>query len=164
MSGWFGGIAEGIGNALQNLAQGLVDVKDSIVESVLSIPETIKGYIEELFTPTIDLKEELVAKFNEKIPIDVLIKGKDDITAIFNGIRKKVPTIVVPLASTSLGKYGVGNLVINFDWFEPYVDTVHGIISGILWLAFMLRSFYNTKHIFNATSGGANALLDLGDV
>lgn len=161
VSGWFGGIAEGIGNALQSIATGLTEVRDSIVESVLSIPDKIKSGIEELFTPTIDLKTELVDKFNEKIPLDVLIQGKDNIMAIFNGISTRVPTVVIPLSNTSLGSYGVGDMVINFTWFEPYRDTVHGIISGILWLTFMVNQFFNTKSLINATANGAEDMVDM---
>lgn len=155
----------------------------SIANNVFHLPDAIYGYFSEFiinalsginviksfsdnfwddvtswFVPRSDLFQEYQDIMKARFPII------EDVQTVMTNFKKTLgdfgkspPVISLPFSNIG-GHYAFAeDLEISFDWFEPYRNDFHLIVSSIMWLLFFVNQFFSVKSLLNATGGMATS-------
>lgn len=109
---------------------------DGIQEGISAIVENLIEGLKDLFIPTKNPFDELKEVFYSKMPIiEKLESFKDE---AFPNEEKK-PTFEIDLGGWC-GASGTVS-VLDFSWYEPYRETVKGILAAFLWVFTLIKAY-----------------------
>lgn len=148
---WFTDLISGIPELLASLINGLAGILDSVGNLVGKLVDLCTV----LFVPSADVFDSVTTKVNDKFTFKD--QSETNIRLIFDelpNMGQTAPTITFPFSETTLSKYGLEDVTVSFDWYEPYKPTVDAIFSAILWAMFAFNQYFAVKNIINA-SGSA---------
>ncbi len=155
-----GGIGgDGSGNWLIDLIKGIPELLKALVDGLAGISDSIVGLFKKLFTPSEESRSSLKEKVEEKFSFVGISHG--EITSLqdrFETMGNTAPTITFPLSKTPLSEYGVGDITVLFDWFEPYRYGFHTLLSSIMWIMFIFNQYFALKHIIQGTGSFTSSL------
>lgn len=156
---WFTELITGIPTLLKALIDGLAGIVDSIAGFLETLVESIVGLFDKLFVPSEESRNNLEEKVNEKFSfIDTSHGEITNISERLETMGGTAPTITIPLSKTPLSKYGIGDYVMTFDWFEPYRYGFHTLLSSIMWIMFIFNQYFALKNILQGTGSFASSL------
>lgn len=72
----------------------------------------------------------------------------------------EAPKITIPISKTGLARFGLGDVVIDFSFFNPYRSTVLSAESAFIMIHFAYRMYFGFKSIIQATSSGGSVMID----
>lgn len=146
----------GIAQAINELREGLLgsivggfqeiltDITGVGEENIIGLIFPGDGYIEEYLN-------EKVYTLREHFPfIDTSYELIDSLMSSLESIGTEAPSFSLPFSSSVFGKYGVDDEVISFEWFEPYRDGFHGIVSGFMYAGFAYKQYFSIKRLIAA--------------
>lgn len=162
-SGDVGGGDSGGGNWFLELIKGIPELLSALVDGIANIADSIGNLFESLFArffipseeAKTELKEAAETKFN------FVTTSHADIVNISERLEtmgSNAPTINLPLSKTPLVKYGVGDVTVSFDWFEPYRYGFHTLLSSIMWIMFLFNQYFGLKNLIQGTGSFAGSL------
>lgn len=158
-SGGGSGGGGGSGNWFTDLITGIPQLLSALLDGIAALLEAggnLLGVITDLFTKLFVPSEGFADPIKTKIEDKFVFIGDAhssmlDIVDRFDTMGQTAPTITFPLSETPLAKYGVGDITVTFDWFEPYRVGFHLLISAIMWAMFLFNQFFGLKHLIQGT-------------
>lgn len=146
---WFTDLITGIPKLLAALVDGIA----ALIEAGGTLIEKIVELFTKLFVPSEGFADPIKEKVNQKFAfIDDTHTAILDVVGDFSEMGQTAPVVTFQLSKTPLANYGVGDITISFDWFEPYRTGVHLLISAIMWAVFLFRQFFGIKSLIQGTS------------
>lgn len=153
------GGGSGSGNWFTDLITGIPQLLSALLDGIAALLEAggnLLGVVTELFTKLFVPSEGFADPIKDKIDEKFVFIGDAhtsmlDIVDRFDTMGQTAPTITFPLSKTPLAKYGVGDITVTFDWFEPYRVGFHLLISAIMWAMFLFNQFFGLKHLIQGT-------------
>lgn len=124
------GIKESVLDALGSLAGEIGDSVSSGVSNVLT----------DLFVPADGYIDSHITNLRQNFSFvdSIYTAGNTVITSLNTISGNTSPEIIVHLSSKTFGaSYGQKDVVINFEWYKPYKNTVDFLLSSILWVAYI---------------------------
>lgn len=163
---WFTDLIKGIPELLAALIDGLAGMVDSIAGLFGSIVDAMYGALEKLIDLIVGLfkpSEESINALKEKTETKFafISTAHEQISGVaerFDTMGSKSPTITFPLSKTPLVDYGVGDITVSFEWFEPYRYGFHSLLSAIMWIMFLFNQYFSIKNLIQGTSSFAGSL------
>ncbi len=149
---WFADLITGIPQLLAALVDGLA----ALVESGGKLVEGITDLFTMLFVPSEGFADPIKVKINDKFYF--VEETHSDIVGLVDRLDtmgKTAPTITFPLSKTPFAKYGVDDITVSFEWFEPYRMGFQLLISAILWAMFLFNQFFGIKNLIQGTDSAA---------
>ncbi|MBQ7129895.1 MAG: hypothetical protein IJO21_02485 [Oscillospiraceae bacterium] len=150
---------EAIPGAFEAWFQTVIQVGQSILDTVITIPQAIADAIVEALAWAFSLDEAYVQSEFESLVLefkflDSMVDFGRGVADIFYGIGSEPPVIYIDLSAAE-GSYILGQEVVFLDlsWysrFKPYGDA---IISSFLWAWFGWRLLHNIPGLINGSSG-----------
>ena len=149
------GIAQAINELRDGLLGGIVGGFQEILTDITGVGEGNiiglifpgDGYIEEYLN-------EKVYTLREHFPfIDTSYELMENLMSMLENVYTEAPSFNLPFSQSAFGRYGVGDVTISFSWFEPYRDSLHGIVSGFMYAGFAYKQYFNIKNLISATNG-----------
>lgn len=165
-SGGGGGSGGGSGNWFTDLITGIPELLSALIDGLAGIVDSVANLIEKLVNAFASLfvpSEESTNAVKEKVEtkFSFITTSHDQITEIserFETMGTKSPTITFPLSKTWLADYGVEDVVVSFEWFEPYRYGFHSLLSAIMWIMFLFNQYFGLKNLIQGTSNFAGSL------
>jgi len=145
---WFTELLNGIPQLLAALADGLA----ALSELGGKLAEGVTNLFTKLFVPSEGFADPIKDKINNKFYF--INETHSDIIGLVDRLDtmgKTVPTVTFPLSKTPLSRYGVGDLTVSFEWFEPYRTGFQLLISAIMWAMFLFNQFFSLKNLIQGT-------------
>ena len=137
------------------------DISDNIINIPLKIGEIIISVFQALFIPRDGFFDFLVEDTWKKMPLVESVYS--NINYVLDYLEEcdgsKSPVVSFPLSKTSLGKYNVKDVTVDFSWFSPYRDFFLSVESAFLVGFFLYRQYFNLKSLINASNSGVSTFL-----
>ncbi len=138
-----------------------------LAESVVKLDDFLRvglfggfsSLFNDLFVPRENIVEEKFETIKANVPIinsayTSIVRLQEEMSAL----GAQSPIITIPFSNTSFSKYGLDDVVIDFEWFAPYRQTVLNIESAFMWAIFIFRQYFGIKDLFNASGGEMGAI------
>lgn len=172
MSGWFGGILEGLAVPINALAEGIKNVWDGIisvrdnlvqgftdtVEAVTAIPEMIgekvRLLLTEFFVPDEELMNERLQSLRSEFAfVDSIAGYGDHLLNTLQGASGKAPSFTIDFGKAR-GKYIKTSQTVTIDlsWYDEYKPMVDNILSGLIWMTFLWHMYKKIPDIIHGNS------------
>lgn len=139
-------------SSISEFLTSLVDGLAALVESVGKLLDGIENLFMKLFVPSEGFADPIKEKINTKFYF--VEETHSDILGLvdrFDTMGKTPPTITFPFSKTILSKYGVSDITVSFEWFEPYRVGFQLLISAIMWAMFLFSQFFGLKNLIQGT-------------
>lgn len=134
-----------------------------VITGISQIPTALIDGLEKLFTklfvPSEGFADPIKDKINTKFYF--ISDTHSDIVGLvdrFDTMGKTAPTITFPLSKTPFAKYGVQDITVSFEWFEPYRTGFQLLISAIMWAMFLFSQFFGLKNLIQGTDSAVRAI------
>ncbi len=150
------GSGSGDDSGISQLLAVLVDGLAALADSVGKLLDGIENLFMKLFVPAEGFADPIKDKINTKFYF--IGETHSDIVGLvdrFDAMGNTVPTVTFPLSKTPLAKYGVSDITVSFDWFEPYRVGFQLLISAIMWAMFLFNQFFGLKNLIRGTDSAA---------
>lgn len=156
---------------MDGVTQGITDALSEKVAEIgeffTSLGDSLTSFFETLFVPDTDTFAVLYDELCEKIPfLDMYRKSEKQVQVvkdIFTNLGEVIPVIEFDFSKTPLKKYGVNDVSISMEWFEPYRQNVHDIMSAIMLVVFVYNQYFRLANIINGVGTGMDVTTELRD-
>lgn len=171
---------DGFGNVVTNIVTKATEIWNKLNDGFASVVTNITTKATELwnkihafytlvsewFTNTTNRVRDLIIPENEywsniltqyQNKFNFIVQIKELTASILTWIRttdfSEPPTITINLNNTTSRFFKSNKQVVTFslEWFEPYRPTVQALISGVLWIMFLTRTFARLPDIIAGT-------------
>lgn len=135
-----------------------------IITGISQIPTALLSGLEELFTKLFVPSEGFADPIKDKINAKFYFIGEthSDIVGLVDRLEdmgSTAPTITFPLSKTPFARYGVQDITVSFEWFEPYRMQFQLLISAIMWAMFLFSQFFGLKNLIQGTDSAVRAIM-----
>ena len=137
----------------------LSGIKESFENVAESIIEGIKNVLIEIFVPSEDFLSEKIEYLKNKFGIvDSIISTIDIFSQFFENVGTGTPPKIEMNFSSAKSKTKYGNTVtIDFSWYAQFKPTVDTMLSSIIWVMFVWRTFKRLPNIISGAGGDTNS-------
>lgn len=142
---------------LERIAKGIEDIADTVINGIKDILENLFVPDEEFVNAKI---EALAERFGFAWQITEVVENfKDKLQELAELESMAEPPKIYINLDDSESKYDFGGRVeiLDFTFYQPYREQVHGIISAIIWVMWLWRMFIKLPSIIHGEGGNTSS-------